>query len=153
MSTTVKTCFKCNTEKQISEFYRHSGMLDGHLNKCEECAKLDVRRNRAANSDYYREYDRKRGCRQPSAYLKKYRKENPEKERAHRMVNYRVAKGVIVKPKTCEGCGKQRRLEAHHEDYSKPLDVVWLCSPCHKFTHSLKRFNEVYDLRAVSDYG
>lgn len=47
MITTIKTCFKCNTEKPLDDFYKHSQMADGHLNKCKDCTKNDsfVRRN------------------------------------------------------------------------------------------------------------
>jgi hypothetical protein len=57
---------------------------------------------------------------------------NPEKQRAHQQLNNAVRRGKLISPEECEQCGKLKcRLEAHHEDYSKPLEVNWLCCSCH----------------------
>jgi len=46
------------------------------------------------------------------------------------------AKGELVKPESCERCGNATSyVYAHHPDYSKPLEVRWLCGSCHKLTH------------------
>ena len=54
----MKICFKCGQQKELNQFYKHPQMLDGHLGKCKECSKKDVRENYAVKKDKYHEYDR-----------------------------------------------------------------------------------------------
>ena len=55
-----KTCFKCGKLLPLSSFYKHSGMADGHLNKCKDCTRNDTKINRKEKEGYYKEYDRNR---------------------------------------------------------------------------------------------
>ena len=133
----TKKCFKCGKEQSVSEFYKHSEMADGRLGKCKTCTKKDVGENRKKNIDYYRKYDVKRGNRQPKGYLRKYRKENPDKYHAHSILNSAIKSGRIKK-EPCEKCGSTKFVHGHHYDYAKPLEVMWLCCPCHHIEHPKK---------------
>lgn len=129
-----KECFKCNETKPLSEFYKHKGMADGHLNKCKACTRADSSRHRMENIEEIRAYDRRRGNRQPKEYVREYRKRFPNKYRAHTLVNNQIRAGNLVK-EPCEVCGSEVSV-AHHDDYSKPLNVRWLCQEHHKQWHA-----------------
>jgi hypothetical protein len=68
---------------------------------------------------------------------RKWMKLNPEKARAHRILNYALARGVISK-EPCFICGAEK-VHGHHRDYSKPLEVIWLCHRHHMEEHELER--------------
>jgi len=53
----MKKCFKCNVTKTLSNFYRHSGMADGTVNKCKECNKKENKENWHAKIEKKKEYD------------------------------------------------------------------------------------------------
>jgi len=60
--------------------------------------------------------------------------------KARSMVNTAIKSGIIAKGTTCIDCGKVGHgLHAHHEDYSKPYHVVWLCPKCHHRRPKRKR--------------
>lgn len=63
---------------------------------------------------------------------------NKDKARARALVGKAVLRGELVVPEHCKECGMtngDNRLEGHHHDYAKPLDVVWLCKQCHENLH------------------
>jgi len=132
----MKRCTKCGEMKCLSLFYAHKGMADGHLSKCKECCKAASKSNRDSKLDYYRAYDRERGNRQGVDYTRKYRADNPEKYKAHTLVNNAVRDGKLTRL-PCERCSNPDS-HAHHEDYNKPLEVIWLCAACHKQHHMEK---------------
>jgi len=128
----LKKCFKCGVEKSIDEYYAHPKMADGHLGKCKECAKKDVLLRSILKREYIRNYEKKRGkTEKRKLYTKKHTSEwrlkNPEKYLAHNVVNNAIRDGKIIKPALCEICGEKAKLHGHHYDYSKPMEVVWLC--------------------------
>lgn len=129
-----KCCFKCNIKKPLGEFYQHKRMADGYLNKCKDCSKKDVKRNRELNIGYYREYDKNRGNRQHELYSKEYREKYPLKYKAHNLVNNSIRDGKLFR-EPCENCGISESVHAHHDDYAKPLNVRWLCAGHHKQWH------------------
>lgn len=74
--------------------------------------------------------------RKRNEYFRLYaKKRDPLKLKARQVINYLILKKVIFK-KPCEVCGKNGRIEAHHPDYSKPLEVKWLCPKHHREIHT-----------------
>ena len=61
----------------------------------------------------------------------KYRKANQNKLNARCQLNRAVVNGVVSRPDICEVCKQRKKIEAHHPDYNKPLEVVWVCRSCH----------------------
>jgi len=87
-------------------------------------------------------------CRQTEEYKKRkneydqmYRKEHKEKARAHDKVKYAVSQGQLIRSKVCEVCKCASKTHAHHEDYSKPYDVIWMCPTCHISYHRNHEFH------------
>lgn len=131
----MKICFKCKKKKPLNEFYKHSQMKDGHLNKCKTCNKADARKHREENIERIRAYDRARGNRQSKEYLQAYREKYPNKYKAHGTVNRAIRAGKLF-VEQCEVCGSTENIHAHHDNYLKPLNVRWLCSAHHHQWHA-----------------
>ena len=138
-----KECFKCKSVKPLAMFYKHRGMLDGHLNKCVECTKIDVTRNRKENLERVRQYDCERGKlphrkKLTSLNTRLKRKEVVGYGSAHCKVLRAIKNGDLIK-KPCCMCGSIM-VHAHHDDYLAPLDVMWLCAIHHKSRHAYLKY-------------
>lgn len=73
------------------------------------------------------------GSRMGCSRQRVYQLLNPVKTKARAAVAAALARGDIRRPEACEGCNTvpNYTLDAHHHDYSRPLDILWLCRPCH----------------------
>jgi hypothetical protein len=132
----TKVCFKCEAELPIVNFYKHPRMTDGHLGKCKACTRYDVRENRKHRAEYYREYDRQRSkLPERIAAIAASGRKDVIKRKARIALQNAVARGK-VKRQPCEQCGNPKS-DAHHPDYTKPLDVMWLCRKHHMTLHRL----------------
>lgn len=143
MITTSKKCRECNHVLPLQDFYKHPAMADGHLNKCKSCVICRIKIYRNNNLDYIRKYDRKRGKLPHRRALttkttKELRIKYPEKYKAHTIIGNAIRDKKLNRPDHCENCGTKTRLCGHHEDYSKPLIVIWLCQICHLKRHNIK---------------
>lgn len=145
----IRTCNICGVTSDKATFYA------GVTSRCAECHKEKVRENRAAKVDYYRSYDAKRYQEDPKVKARhrryreteagkvsmrearrKWEQENSDKRAAHVILRNAVRDGRIEKPDSCSICGADgTRIHGHHEDYAKPLEVIWCCQKCHVAIH------------------
>lgn len=131
-------------------------MSDGFLNKCKECSIKDASNNykklvsfadsKIKLMDYKKEYQanlRSKGLfnKPDNSRTDKFRNKHPEKYKCHTVVSNALRDGRIVKY-CCEECGDDN-TQAHHEDYSKPLEVTWLCVKHHADRDNQIRRNQI----------
>ena len=111
------------------------------LGECKNCTRSRVRANRDRRVDYYRAFDRLRGsdpARKAQYLAKQARKRavmGPGYDAAHNAVRRALQVGALTKPERCERCPTTESVQAHHDDHTKKLDVMWLCPICHAARH------------------
>jgi hypothetical protein len=136
ISHSRKRCFRCGRRRLLKFFYAHKGMADGRLGKCIDCTKHDVAANHAAHREERSAYEAVR-AKDPhrrvkqSQYLRRHRQRNPDKYKARTAVGNALRDGRLVRG-PCRFCGTRVRVQAHHVDYSRPLEVLWECFKCHR---------------------
>lgn len=143
MKTRICTAKGCRKIKPLSAFPKNKKRKLGVGNRCKEC---DAKR---AKVNYYkkqlhilekrrqwyalnRKEIRERGNKRSKIHWRKWYLKNKLKHNAREKLRYAVRRGKIIKPERCPVCKIKENLQGHHPDYSKPLDVEWLCGRCHE---------------------
>lgn len=141
----MKKCTVCEKTRPRSEFGKHAKATDGLRSECLPCKRKREKRWREANSGRRREQVKRSKLKNPETVKRAnraYRERYPERTKAQGALYYAIKRGRVAKPDCCEQCNKRcksHELDAHHHDYSKPLDVIWLCRQCHVDTQREER--------------
>ena len=144
MGKITKKCRTCKTRKRVKDFYKSPSCKGGRRGDCKKCCyikhkscqKLWRTKNKEKSrsihlkhyykfKDYYAKYHKE--------YSKNYYKNNKLKHLARCKVSRAIKQGKLKKS-PCEVCGK-KQVHGHHDDYSKPLSVRWLCVKHHNELH------------------
>lgn len=134
----IKRCSRCGEEKAITEFHlrKPGGTPRSHCKSCYYAANRPRAQAHAAGRYRYAPPSDSRRAKS-RAWLAR----NPERKaimvRASKAVERAIRVGTLTRPALCEWCGGTGRgIQAAHKDYSRPLDVLWLCTRCHvKWDH------------------
>jgi hypothetical protein len=145
-----KTCSRCGQTKPLDHFNRCARTKDGRRAECQDCQRRDYRRYYANGG---REKSRQHAFTHREARLKRWREYaatdagkaairratgrrgyDPATAPAHRAVHRAIKSGRLVRPQSCELCGRTQALHAHHHngyDREHYLDVIFACRECH----------------------
>lgn len=155
MQVTEKECRICKKIKHLEEFSRSKTGKYGYDAQCKKCRYARTGRayflknkekcyeNAAKwnkkNRGVVNKRTRERYAIDKTHIIERDRR-HAEKKKAQHLVQTYVNRGKIIKPKICSICNcESKRIEGHHADYSKPLEIIWVCNPCHHNIHkSLK---------------
>ena len=122
--------YKKNNKEKVRESDRKS-YYKNHKKRLI-AKKLWAEKNKEKLKEYRREYRRK--------YVERKKVEQLARSRLHNAIRF----GKIVRPDTCSNCNMKGLIHAHHNDYSKPLEVEWLCHQCH-FNKHLKGVSQIHE--------
>ena len=144
----TKKCAECGRDLPLSEYNKAKKNKDGLQDRCRECFSRYNKARYAANKEKFKADIYAYKAANPEKVLETRVKtcaKNPTHVNASRAIEAALRAGAITNPGVCYGCGcdtSEHRIEAHHHDYTKPLDVIWLCTPCHRRMDAQRRTRE-----------
>jgi len=130
-----KVCRKCGARQKLSNFTCAKSNRDGFDNRCKDCRRALAINYYRANSEYFADArQRQRATSGWKQYMvrakRKDRLSHPSHHKARQAVSKALATGILIR-QPCQFCGASK-VEAHHQSYDKPLEVIWVCPPCHR---------------------
>lgn len=127
----MQRCRVCEREQPLTAFYAGSWAL-----RCRACHRAYMRARRAAGltqADERARYHAAVTIRGAVAEnTKRWKARNPDKLRAEYAVADAIQRGTLTR-QPCTVCGE--KAQAHHADYTRPLEVQWLCPLHHARQH------------------
>lgn len=117
----MKKCGKCKRILPISCFHKNGKRYKKPERRsyCKDCIRIHDKKTRHLYG-----WDK----------VRKWKKKNPVAAKAQEKLRKAVFFGKIKKPKACEVCNRvmeKKHIQGHHDDYSKPFKVKWVCPQCH----------------------
>jgi len=141
----TKKCNKCGETKILTEMCKcgkGTRPAGGDRPLCKKCKTAATRQQRLNKIDQYRKSDKRyysKNIEKKKEDRRRRTENHPEKDGVRYLFVKAIASGKIVRPSCCSECGHECLPHGHHEDYSKPYSVIWLCPSCH---HGLHRRRE-----------
>lgn len=121
-------CSHCKKRLDLTNFHRNRTTPTGFSRQCKKCDYIS-----SSKVQYIRVIYNKSHKEMLSRACKNWASRNIDKVKAHALFHRAIKNGEIIR-KPCEICG-EIKSHGHHQDYLKPLEVVWLCAKHHKAAH------------------
>lgn len=132
----MKSCTCCGEIKDESLFQIRIASRDGRTASCKSFLSLrDKARESKKRADARAFYQKNHGKEKADSAKKRYIERNPKKRKVH-CITGNAIRDRVLKKLPCEVCGKTD-VNAHHDDYDKPLTVRWLCPEHHAEWHKI----------------
>jgi len=144
----MKICFKCNQEKELSEFYKHKQMADGHLNKCKACTKADTAKTQEKiNADpelYEKEKARHREKYHRLGYKDLHQPDYENKKKIIETYVNKFPEKKLAKNASSKMTAPFEKAEKHHWSYNENhyKDVIWLSTKDHNKAHRFITYDQ-----------
>lgn len=161
-------CTKCGEDKELTEFPKSKRTKSGVTNPCKECGRRYSKRRyetdpaakiakvteynqsatgrekakiwRDENRERFKGYEANRDKSSRGVSRRDYNARHPQKYAARNITSNAIRAGKLIK-QPCLICRSETSIQAHHDDYSKPLVVTWLCNDHHKAWHRVFKPN------------
>ena len=135
-------CLRCEQWFSRDEFYKELRSSIGIKSECKKChiktsmETRDASRHRSKNREWMNDsgYSRRPEVLERNR-MRSRRRTRSLASKCRDILNDAVRHDVLVRPSVCPICGKEGRVEGHHDSYYRPLEVRWMCPLCHAEYH------------------